>query len=64
CWAVLAVGGAVLGSFVQLPDDIPLNIPPAGVLVGLGSAALVGLLAGIIPAMRALGASVVAGLRE
>ncbi|WP_433699952.1 ABC transporter permease [Nocardiopsis sp. CA-288880] len=64
CWAVLAAGGAVLGSFVQLPDDIPLNIPPAGVLVGLGSAALVGLLAGIIPAMRALGASVVAGLRE
>ncbi|MEE2038650.1 ABC transporter permease [Nocardiopsis sp. CT-R113] len=64
CWAVLAVGGAVLDAFVPLPDDIPLNIPPTGVLVGLGSAALVGLLAGIIPAMRALGASVVAGLRE
>lgn len=64
CWAVLAVGEAVLGVFVPLPDDIPLNIPPAGVLVGLGSAALVGLLAGIIPATRALGASVVAGLRE
>ncbi|MFD3688950.1 ABC transporter permease [Nocardiopsis sp. NPDC058631] len=64
CWAVLAIGATVLEAFVPLPDDIPLNIPPAGVLVGLGSAALVGLLAGIIPAMRALGASVVAGLRE
>ncbi|PDP86820.1 cell division protein FtsX [Glycomyces fuscus] len=64
CWALLAVGGAVLEGFVPLPADVPLNIPASGVLVGLGSAALVGMLAGIIPAMRALRASVVAGLRE
>ncbi|WP_150251982.1 ABC transporter permease [Nocardiopsis deserti] len=64
CWALLAAGGAVLGSLVSLPADVPLNIPASGVLVGLGSAALVGMLAGIIPAMRALRASVVAGLRE
>ncbi|WP_159940514.1 MULTISPECIES: ABC transporter permease [unclassified Nocardiopsis] len=64
CWAVLAAGSAVIVRFVSLPADVALNIPPTGVLVGLGSAALVGLLAGIIPAMRALSASVVAGLRE
>lgn len=64
CWALLAAGGAVLEGFVSLPADVPLNIPASGVLVGLGSAALVGMLAGIIPAMRALRASVVAGLRE
>lgn len=64
CWALLAAVGAVLGGFVPLPADVPLVIPASGVLVGLGSAALVGMLAGIIPAMRALRASVVAGLRE
>ncbi|WP_435107613.1 ABC transporter permease [Nocardiopsis synnemataformans] len=64
CWALLAAGGAVLENLVSLPADVPLNIPASGVLVGLGSAALVGMLAGIIPAMRALRASVVAGLRE
>lgn len=64
CWALLAAVGAVLGGFVSLPADVPLVIPASGVLVGLGSAALVGMLAGIIPAMRALRASVVAGLRE
>lgn len=64
CWALLAAVGAVLGGLVSLPADVPLVIPASGVLVGLGSAALVGMLAGIIPAMRALRASVVAGLRE
>ncbi|MFD6953228.1 cell division protein FtsX [Nocardiopsis sp. TSRI0078] len=64
CWAAVLAGGAVLEHFVSLPEGVPLNIPASGVLVGLGSAALVGLLAGIIPAMRALRASVVAGLRE
>lgn len=67
CWAVLAAGAAVLeglDGLASLPPDVPLNIPVSGVIVGLGSAALVGLLAGIIPAMRALRASVVAGLRE
>jgi putative ABC transport system permease protein len=64
CWALLAAVGAVLGGLVPLPADVPLVIPASGVLVGLGSAALVGMLAGIIPAMRALRASVVAGLRE
>ncbi|ADH69190.1 MULTISPECIES: ABC transporter permease [Nocardiopsis] len=64
CWALLAAVGAVLGGVVSLPADVPLVIPASGVLVGLGSAALVGMLAGIIPAMRALRASVVAGLRE
>ncbi|WP_017570918.1 ABC transporter permease [Nocardiopsis halotolerans] len=64
CWALLTAGGAVLDRFVSLPADVPLNIPPSGVLVGLGSAALVGMLAGVVPAMRALRASVVAGLRE
>lgn len=64
CWVLLTAGGAVLESLVSLPADVPLNIPASGVLVGLGSAALVGMLAGIIPAMRALRASVVAGLRE
>ncbi|MFF8766264.1 ABC transporter permease [Nocardiopsis dassonvillei] len=64
CWTLLAAVGAVLGGLVSLPADVPLVIPASGVLVGLGSAALVGMLAGIIPAMRALRASVVAGLRE
>ncbi|NYH51754.1 putative ABC transport system permease protein [Nocardiopsis arvandica] len=64
CWAAVVAGGMVLERFVPLPDGVPLNIPASGVLVGLGSAALVGLLAGIIPATRALRASVVAGLRE
>ncbi|QUX30139.1 ABC transporter permease [Nocardiopsis akebiae] len=64
CWALLTAVGAVLGGLVPLPADVPLVIPSSGVLVGLGSAALVGMLAGIIPAMRALRASVVAGLRE
>ncbi|MEU4281614.1 ABC transporter permease [Nocardiopsis dassonvillei] len=64
CWALLAAVGAVLGGVLSLPADVPLVIPASGVLVGLGSAALVGMLAGIIPAMRALRASVVAGLRE
>ena len=63
-WALVAVGGAVIGQLVWLPPDISLNVPPSAALVGLGSAALVGLLAGIIPAIRALRASVVAGLRE
>ncbi|GAB3735925.1 ABC transporter permease [Nocardiopsis nanhaiensis] len=63
-WALVAAGGAVIGSLVWLPPDITMTVPPTAALVGLGSAALVGLLAGIIPAIRALRASVVAGLRE
>jgi putative ABC transport system permease protein len=64
CWAVVAAGAAIVPSFIELPPDVPLAIPPTAVLVGLGSAAGVGLLAGVIPAMRALRSSVVAGLRE
>jgi len=47
-----------------LPSDVSVFVPPEAALVGLASAAFVGLLAGIIPAWRALRASVVAGLRE
>ncbi|MFW6639544.1 ABC transporter permease [Nocardiopsis algeriensis] len=64
CWALVTAAAAVLESFVSLPTGVALAIPPSGVLVGLGSAAAVGLLAGIVPAMRALRSSVVAGLRE
>ncbi|CAL9540782.1 Macrolide export ATP-binding_permease protein MacB [Nocardiopsis dassonvillei] len=64
CWALVAAGGAIAASFIDLPPDIALTIPPTAVLVGLGSAAGVGLLAGVIPALRALRSSVVAGLRE
>ncbi|GHC76257.1 hypothetical protein GCM10007079_12410 [Nocardiopsis terrae] len=63
-WALVAAGGALIGRFVWLPPDISMAVPPSAALVGLGSAAFVGLLAGIIPAIRALRASVVAGLRE
>ncbi|MET9796674.1 ABC transporter permease [Nocardiopsis alba] len=63
-FALVAVAGVVIGNFVALPADIAMVVPPSAVLVGLGSAAFVGLLAGIIPAIRALRASVVAGLRE
>ncbi|MFL1381918.1 MULTISPECIES: ABC transporter permease [unclassified Nocardiopsis] len=64
CWALVATGAAIAPSFIELPPDVPLTIPPTAVLVGLGSAAGVGLLAGVIPALRALRSSVVAGLRE
>jgi putative ABC transport system permease protein len=64
CWALVATGAAIVPSFIELPPDVPLAIPPTAVLVGLGSAAGVGLLAGVIPALRALRSSVVAGLRE
>ncbi|WP_306366314.1 ABC transporter permease [Nocardiopsis sp. CC223A] len=64
CWAVVAAGAAIVPSFIDLPPDVPIAIPPTAVLVGLGSAAGVGLLAGVIPALRALRSSVVAGLRE
>ena len=64
CWAVVAAGGAVVERLVSLPPGVSLGIPASAALTGLGSAALVGLLAGIIPAIRALRASVVAGLRE
>ncbi len=47
-----------------LPDGVVVTVPVSGVLVGLGSAAGVGLLAGVIPAWRALRTSVVAGLRD
>ncbi|CAM4086882.1 hypothetical protein GCM10009799_48300 [Nocardiopsis rhodophaea] len=62
CYAGAAVADALLTDY--LPSDVSLYVPFQGVLVGLGSAAGVGLLAGIIPAWRALRASVVAGLRE
>lgn len=64
CWILVSAGGAVAAAFIALPPDVPLAIPPTAVLVGLGSAAGVGLLAGVIPALRALRSSVVAGLRE
>ncbi|HJE59475.1 MAG TPA: ABC transporter permease [Nocardiopsis listeri] len=63
-FALVAAAGAIIGNFVTLPPDITMAVPPSAVLVGLISAAFVGLLAGIIPAIRALRASVVAGLRE
>ncbi|MEY9213682.1 ABC transporter permease [Thermobifida halotolerans] len=47
-----------------LPSDVSIFVPPEAALVGLSGAAFVGLLAGVIPAWRALRASVVAGLRE
>lgn len=47
-----------------LPDGVVVTVPVSGVLVGLGSAAGVGLLAGVVPAWRALRTSVVAGLRD
>lgn len=64
CYAVVAAGAGLLHALVSLPSDVSLYVPWTGVLVGLGSAAVVGLLAGIIPAWRALRVSVVAGLRE
>ncbi|ASU82729.1 ABC transporter permease [Nocardiopsis gilva YIM 90087] len=62
CYAGAAVADALVADY--LPSDVSLYVPFQGVLVGLSSAAGVGLLAGIIPAWRALRASVVAGLRE
>ncbi|KOX12186.1 ABC transporter permease [Nocardiopsis sp. NRRL B-16309] len=64
CWAIVLAAAAVMDGLVSLPAGVTLSMPASGVLVGLGSAAFVGLLAGIIPAIRALRASVVAGLRE
>ena len=64
CWALVAAGGAIAASFIELPPDVPIAIPPIAAGVGLGSAAGVGLLAGVLPALRALRSSVVAGLRE
>ncbi|WP_285731475.1 ABC transporter permease [Nocardiopsis sp. ATB16-24] len=64
CWAVVTAAGVVTERLVSLPPGVSLGIPVSAVLIGLGSAALVGLLAGVIPAIRALRASVVAGLRE
>ena len=64
CWAVVLLAGRIMDGLVSLPAGVTLGMPASAVLVGLGSAACVGMLAGIIPAMRALRASVVAGLRE
>ncbi|GAB2493157.1 ABC transporter permease [Nocardiopsis aegyptia] len=64
CWAVVLLAGRIIDGLVTLPAGVTLGMPASAVLVGLGSAAFVGMLAGIIPAMRALRASVVAGLRE
>ncbi|GAA1070380.1 putative ABC transport system permease protein [Nocardiopsis composta] len=62
CYGIAGVLQALVGD--MLPADVSVSVPLQGVLVGLGSAAAVGLLAGIIPAWRALRTSVVAGLRE
>ncbi|RKS05410.1 putative ABC transport system permease protein [Nocardiopsis sp. Huas11] len=64
CWALVLLAGRIAEGLVTLPAGVTLSMPASAVLVGLGSAACVGMLAGIIPAMRALRASVVAGLRE
>ncbi|MDA2811994.1 ABC transporter permease [Nocardiopsis sp. RSe5-2] len=62
CYGAAGVAHSLLAD--MLPDGVVVTVPVSGVLVGLGSAAGVGLLAGIIPAWRALRISVVAGLRE
>ncbi|MFV2198325.1 ABC transporter permease [Nocardiopsis sp. LOL_012] len=62
--ALTELGALLVERFLPIPDSVGLYVPGDAVLVGLGSAALVGLLAGIIPAARALRASVVAGLRD
>ncbi|WP_028648597.1 ABC transporter permease [Nocardiopsis sp. CNT312] len=62
--ALTELGALLVERFLPIPDSVGLYVPGGAVLVGLGSAALVGLLAGIIPAARALRASVVAGLRD
>ncbi|MFC4560426.1 ABC transporter permease [Nocardiopsis mangrovi] len=62
CYGLAAAADALATDF--LPPDVAVYVPFQAVLVGLGSAAAVGLLAGVIPAWRALRASVVAGLRE
>ncbi|TDQ54701.1 putative ABC transport system permease protein [Actinorugispora endophytica] len=62
CYLLAGVGDVFAAP--HLPSDVSILVPPEAVLVGLGSAAFVGLLAGVIPAWRALRASVVAGLRE
>ncbi|MFI6574460.1 ABC transporter permease [Nocardiopsis sp. NPDC050513] len=64
CWALAALGSTVVTELDLVPPGVDVRVPADGVLLGLGSAAGVGLLAGIIPAARALRASVVAGLRE
>lgn len=61
---MVLLAGRIIDGLVTLPAGVTLGMPASAVLVGLGSAAFVGMLAGIIPAMRALRASVVAGLRE
>ncbi|MFC3997231.1 ABC transporter permease [Nocardiopsis sediminis] len=62
CYGLATAADALAADF--LPPDVAVYVPFQAVLVGLGSAAGVGLLAGVIPAWRALSASVVAGLRE
>ncbi|MDA2803661.1 ABC transporter permease [Nocardiopsis suaedae] len=62
CYGAAGVAHSLLAD--RLPEGVVITVPLSGVLVGLGSAAGVGLLAGIIPAWRALRISVVAGLRE
>lgn len=61
---LLGAGVADLLTAPYLPSGVSIFVPPQAALVGLASAASVGLLAGVIPAWRALRASVVAGLRE
>ncbi|WP_017592734.1 ABC transporter permease [Nocardiopsis potens] len=62
CYGIAGGVQAFVGD--MLPAGVSVTVPLQGVLVGLGSAAAVGLLAGVIPAWRALRTSVVAGLRE
>lgn len=62
CYAIVGVGGVLLADY--LPADVAVYVPVEALLIGLGSAAVAGLLAGVIPAWRALRTSVVSGLRE
>lgn len=62
CYTTVGLGGVLVSDY--LPSDVGVYVPAQAVLVGLGSAALAGLLAGVIPAWRALRTSVVSGLRE
>jgi putative ABC transport system permease protein len=48
----VALGAGVTGGFA-LVRNLPLTLPPVAVAVGLGSAVVIGLAAGLYPALRA-----------
>ncbi|HET6502543.1 MAG TPA: ABC transporter permease [Amycolatopsis sp.] len=50
--AGVALGAGVTGGFA-LVRNLPLTLPPVAVAVGLGSAVVIGLAAGLYPALRA-----------